>query len=60
MLTFIRGAFTRHWDSRQTCSYYSLQFQEWQDGLLIGKNIKDRVEFLADKENNIARPFQNY
>jgi hypothetical protein len=36
--------------------YYS-QFQEWLVGYLIGKLIIKRVEFLKDKENNIARPF---
>jgi hypothetical protein len=57
MLTSTLDAYIRPWVSRLTCLFYYLLFQEWLDGWHIGKIIYFRVEFLDDKENNIARPF---
>ena len=36
MLIFIQDVFIKLWVSQLICLYYYLQFQEWQDGYLIG------------------------
>ena len=56
------GAFTRRSAFPPICLSSSSPFLEWLVGLPTGIFFwfNGRTEFLKDKENNIARPFQNY